>query len=363
MKKRYSGTVLPHVGIVDMNEERYDGNASEFSNILIDEINENLNNHEQTILLLNRRGYHTIISCCDCHKPVYCPNCSIPMTYHKINNTLMCHYCGHSQPPGLKAVRSAGSTRLKQMGFGTQKLEEQLSKRFPQARILRMDADTTMSKYSYERNFKDFGQGKYDIMIGTQMIGKGLDFPNVTLVGILSVDKALYAGDFRSYERTFSLAAQVVGRCGRGEKSGRAYLQTFMPDHYVLNLAAKQDYEAFYKEEILIRKALLFPPVCDICVLGINSEDDEKAKKASEKILEIIKKLVKNGVNFPLRVLGPVKCSYGKINGKFRFRLILKCKNTYDFRNFIRDILSETGHAKEFNNVNVFADINGDIGI
>lgn len=362
MKKRYSGTVLPHVGIVDMNEERYDGNASEFSNILIDEINENLNNHEQTILLLNRRGYHTIISCCDCHKPVYCPNCSIPMTYHKINNTLMCHYCGHSQPP-VESCPECGSTRLKQMGFGTQKLEEQLSKLFPQARILRMDADTTMSKYSYERNFKDFGQGKYDIMIGTQMIGKGLDFPNVTLVGILSVDKALYAGDFRSYERTFSLAAQVVGRCGRGEKSGRAYLQTFMPDHYVLNLAAKQDYEAFYKEEILIRKALLFPPVCDICVLGINSEDDEKAKKASEKILEIIKKLVKNGVNFPLRVLGPVKCSYGKINGKFRYRLILKCKNTYDFRNFIRDILSETGHAKEFNNVNVFADINGDIGI
>ena len=157
----------------------------------------------------------------------------------------MCHYCGHSQPP-VESCPECGSTRLKQMGFGTQKLEEQLSKLFPQARILRMDADTTMSKYSYERNFKDFGQGKYDIMIGTQMIGKGLDFPNVTLVGILSVDKALYAGDFRSYERTFSLAAQVVGRCGRGEKSGRAYLQTFMPDHYVLNLAAKQDYEAFY---------------------------------------------------------------------------------------------------------------------
>ena len=133
MKKRYSGTVLPHVGIVDMNEERYDGNASEFSNILIDEINENLNNHEQTILLLNRRGYHTIISCCDCHKPVYCPNCSIPMTYHKINNTLMCHYCGHSQPP-VERCPECGSTRLKQMGFGTQKLEEQLSKLFPQAR-------------------------------------------------------------------------------------------------------------------------------------------------------------------------------------------------------------------------------------
>lgn len=174
------------------------------------------------------------------------------------------------------------------MGFGTQKLEEQLSKRFPQARILRMDADTTMSKYSYERNFKDFGQGKYDIMIGTQMIGKGLDFPNVTLVGILSVDKALYAGDFRSYERTFSLAAQVVGRCGRGEKSGRAYLQTFWPDHYVLNLAAKQDYEAFYKEEILIRKALLFPPVCDILQYWGETVKTRKRKKSClKKFLEL----------------------------------------------------------------------------
>lgn len=249
------------------------------------------------------------------------------------------------------------------MGFGTQKLEEQLNKLFPQARILRMDADTTMSKYSYEKNFKAFSQGKYDIMIGTQMIGKGLDFSNVTLVGIISVDKALYAGDFRSYERTFSLAAQVVGRCGRGGKPGRAYLQTFMPDHYVLNLAAKQDYEAFYKEEILIRKALLFPPVCDICVLGISSEDDEKAENASEKILEIIRMHVKSGVNFPLRVLGPVRCSYGKINGKFRYRLILKCKNTYDFRNFVRKILSETVKIKEFGDVKVFADINGDIGI
>ncbi|MGN0612769.1 MAG: primosomal protein N' [Porcipelethomonas sp.] len=362
MKKRYSGSALPKVGIVDMNEERDSGNATEFSNILIDEINENLKNKEQTILLLNRRGYHTIISCCDCHQPVYCPNCSIPMTYHKINDTLMCHYCGHSQPP-VESCPGCGSTRLKQMGFGTQKLEEQLEKLFPQARILRMDADTTMSRYSYEKNFRDFGSGKYDIMVGTQMIGKGLDFPNVTLVGILSVDKALYAGDFRSYERTFSLAAQVVGRCGRGEKPGRAYLQTFMPDHYVLNLAAGQDYKAFYNEEISIRKALLFPPVCDICVLGISSEDDTKAASVSKEILAIIKELVRNGTGFPLRVLGPVKCSYGKINGKYRYRLILKSKNTALFRDFVREILSRTSKLREFRDVSVFADINGDIGV
>ncbi len=362
LKNRYSGFSLPFVEILDMNEERSSGNSSEFSNILVDEINYNLQNNEQTILLLNRRGYHTIISCCDCYKPVYCPNCSIPMTYHKVNGRLMCHYCGHSQPMP-ESCTECGSTRLKQMGFGTQKLEEQLEKLFPTARILRMDADTTMSRYSYERNFKDFGKGKYDIMIGTQMIGKGLDFPNVTLVGILSVDKALYAGDFRSYERTFSLAAQVVGRAGRGNKKGRAYLQTFMPDHYVLNLAAQQDYKAFYNEEISIRKALLFPPVCDTCVIGVNSEDEVKAAELSTGILEIIKQLVSDGIKFPLRVLGPVKCSYGKINGKYRYRLILKCKNTAYFREFIRKILAEAVKLSEYRNCNVFADINGDIGI
>lgn len=362
MKKRYSGSELPQVGIIDMGEERLEGNSSEFSNILIDEINENLQRHEQTILLLNRRGYHTIISCCDCHKPIYCPNCSIPLTYHKVNNTLICHYCGHSQTP-VESCPECGSTRMSQMGFGTQKLEEQLEKFFPNARILRMDADTTMSRYSYEKNFKDFGTGKYDIMIGTQMIGKGLDFPNVTLVGILSVDKALYAGDFRSYERTFSLAAQVVGRCGRGDKKGRAYLQTFMPDHYVLNLAARQDYNAFYNEEISIRKALLFPPICDICVLGITSEDEHNAAAFASKVLLIIKSIVKSGVDFPLRVLGPVRCSYGKINGKYRYRLILKCKNTAKFRDFIREILAKAVVLSEYKNAALFADINGDIGI
>lgn len=362
MKERYSGAVLPKVGIVDMNIEREEGNASEFSNILIDEINENLKNCEQTILLLNRRGYHTIISCCQCHTPVYCPNCSVPLTYHKPNSMLMCHYCGHTQPP-VEVCSQCGGSSLKQTGFGTQKLEEQLENLFPEARILRMDADTTMSRYSYEKNFKDFGKGKYDIMIGTQMIGKGLDFPNVTLVGVLSVDKALFAGDFRSYERTFSLVAQVVGRCGRGEKKGRAYLQTFMPEHYVLNLAALQDYKDFYNEEISVRRALIFPPVCDICVLGISSEDDSKAGGAAQKLLEIIRQLLKTDIKFPLRVLGPVRCSYGKINGKFRYRLILKCKNTVDFRSFIKSTLYEINKYSEYSKVNIYADINGDIGI
>ncbi|MCM1226542.1 MAG: primosomal protein N' [Clostridium sp.] len=362
MKERYSGAELPKVGIVDMNLEREEGNTSEFSSILIDEINENLKNHEQTILLLNRRGYHTIISCAHCHTPVYCPNCSIPLTYHKVNDTLMCHYCGHTQPK-VEACPACGVTNLKQMGFGTQKLEEQLSELFPYARVLRMDADTTMSRYSYEKNFKAFGHKKYDIMIGTQMIGKGLDFPDVTLVGVLSVDKALFAGDFRSYERTFSLVAQVVGRCGRGGRPGRAYLQTFMPEHYVLNLAAKQDYKGFYNEEAAIRRALIFPPICDICVFGISSEDDKKASETSDKLLEIIKEHVNNGISFPIRVLGPVRCSYGKINGKYRWRVILKCKNTSDLRDFVRSVLYEINRFADSGRVNIYADINGDIGV
>lgn len=363
MNKRYSGAVLPEVTIVDMNDERMEGNTTEFSRRLTDEIRENLKKGEQTILLLNRRGYHTIISCCDCNKPLYCPNCSVPMTYHKANDSLMCHYCGHVQSMA-EACPVCGGQRLIQMGFGTQKMEEQLSMLFPEARILRMDADTTFSRDSYEKRFKAFADGEYDIMVGTQMIGKGLDFPNVTLVGVLSVDKALYAGDFRSYERTFSLVAQVVGRCGRGSKKGRAFLQTFMPEHYVLSLAAAQDYKKFYNEEIAVRRALIFPPVCDICALGASGENEDMTMSAAEALVDIIRQRIKkDNISFPLRVLGPVKCSYGKLGGKYRYRIIIKCKNTAGFRAFVGRILEDFGRLRKFSRVSVYADINGDIGI
>ena len=363
MNKRYSGAVLPEVTIVDMNDERMEGNTTEFSLRLTDEIRENLLKGEQTILLLNRRGYHTIISCCDCNKPLYCPNCSVPMTYHKANDSLMCHYCGHVQSMA-EACPVCGGQRLVQMGFGTQKMEEQLSMLFPEARVLRMDADTTFSRDSYEKRFKAFADGEYDIMVGTQMIGKGLDFPNVTLVGVLSVDKALYAGDFRSYERTFSLVAQVVGRCGRGSKKGRAFLQTFMPEHYVLSLAAAQDYKKFYNEEIAVRRALIFPPVCDICALGTSGENEDMTMSAAKALVDIIRQRIKkDNISFPLRVLGPVKCSYGKLNGKYRYRIIIKCKNTAGFRAFVGRILEDFGKLRKFSRVSVYADINGDIGI
>jgi primosomal protein N' (replication factor Y) len=177
------------------------------------------------------------------------------------------------------------------------------------------------------------------------------------------MDKALFSGDFRSYERTFSLVTQVVGRCGRGSKPGRAYLQTFMPDHYVLNLASNQDYEGFYREEISVRKALLFPPFCDICVIGLSGADEGKTAKAADRVISVLKGIIAKGVNIPMRVLGPVQCSYGKINGKYRYRVIIKCKNNSDFRSVARELLLEMNKFSEFKNVNIYADINGDIGV
>lgn len=361
MKQRYHSAPLPEVSIVDMTAEREEGNASEFSRRLAKEINLNLRNGEQTILLLNRRGYHTIISCCDCCQPLYCPNCSVPLTYHKKNNKLMCHYCGFAGEQ-VKICPSCGSERLKSMGFGTQKLEEELEMFFPSAKILRMDADTTFSRYSYEKNFADFRDGKYDIMIGTQMIGKGLDFPNVTLVGVLSVDKALYAGDFRSYERTFSLITQVVGRGGRGQRRGRAILQTFMPDHYIMNLAAMQDYAGFYREEIAIRRAMIFPPLCDMCVFCFASVNEQAVRDGADAVIALMNdELRKLQPKTPVRVLGPVKAAYGRMGGKFRSRIIMKCKNNAEIRGFISNILVLAPKLKEMRDVALYADMNGDI--
>mgnify|MGYP003478471151 CR=1 FL=1 len=361
LNQRFHNANLPKVEIVDMGLERSNGNMSEFSEVLTDEINHNLKTGEQTILLLNRRGYHTVITCAECGQPLYCPNCSVPYTFHKANNSLICHYCGNiSEQPS--ECPSCGGKVFKKAGFGTQKMEEQLKLLFPSACILRMDADTTFSRYAYEKSFKDFADGKYDIMIGTQMIGKGLDFPNVTLVGILSIDKALFAGDFRSYERTFSLITQVAGRSGRGDKNGRAYLQTFIPEHYVINLAANQDYAGFYNEEIALRKTLIFPPVCDICVIGISAVSETKASIAADTVLNIIRDIIsEEKIRFPLRVLGPTQSAVAKVNGKYRYRLILKCKNNKNLREFIREVLLRTSEYREFSNVNIYADINGEI--
>lgn len=352
----YRKPEMPRAEIVDMT-----GTGRVFSTELIEAVNGNLERGEQSILLLNRRGYHTYISCCDCKEPVSCPNCSVPMTYHKVNNRLICHYCGYSEDYVQKCPK-CGSTHLKASGMGTQRLEDELAEFFPNARILRMDADTTYSRYAYDKRFTAFGNGEYDIMVGTQMIAKGLDFPNVTLAGVLNADKALFSGDFRSYERTFSLITQVVGRSGRAKAGGRAIIQTYVPDHYVINLAAQQNYTAFYSQEIAMRRALIYPPFCDICVIGFSGADEKEVSAAAElfaaKIAEGVEKMAEK---MPIRVLGPSKCTFEKINGKFRYRIIIKCRNNSAFRSFISGIRNET--AGPMRKISVFIDMNGDISL
>ncbi len=363
LNERYSNAKLPDVVVINMSSEAADGNDSIFSRELAGKISEAVARKEQVILLLNRRGFHTYISCAECHEPLVCPNCSIPMTYHKRNGQMMCHYCGYSRELE-KTCSKCGSEYLRPTGVGTQRLEEELSRLFPDADILRMDADTTSSRYSYEKKFTDFADGKYDIMVGTQMIAKGLDFPNVTLVGVLSLDKALFAGDFRSYERTFSLITQVVGRSGRGDKSGAAYIQTFVPEHYVLSLAAQQDYQGFYEQEEALRRVLVYPPFCDLCVIGLSSLVEADAMKAADEFVALMKEEIEQrDIHIPLRVLGPAKSAVGKINNRFRFRIIIKCRNSHEFRGLVSALLIKASKRKTFTEVSVYADINGDIGI
>jgi len=273
---------------------------------------------------------------------------------------LCCHYCGflRQQNQHNTKCEKCGSRFINQTGTGTQRIEDELQELFPAARILRMDADTTMTKGAYERNFDSFGRHEYDIMVGTQMIAKGLDFPNVTLVGVLLIDKSLYAGDYLGYERTFSLITQVVGRSGRGDKTGKAFLQTYTPEHYVLRLAAKQDYRGFYEEEAAIRQTLLFPPFCDLCVAEFCDVIEKNAAGAAFAFTEIFNNQLKGitkDKQIPVRVLGPAKSGIGSINGRFRYRLIIKCRNSPVFRNVMSRSLIESHYDKRFSNCSVNA--------
>lgn len=360
LNERYSNAELPDVYTVDMNKERNNGNMGSLSMPLIYAIKEAFDKKEQSIILLNRRGYNSVFFCQDCKKAMECPNCSVALTYHKTTHSMMCHYCGYSKP-FQPVCPYCNSENVRLSGQGTQKVEEEISKLFPTARILRVDADTTREKSSYEKYLKDFGEGKYDIMLGTQMISRGLDFPNVTLVGVVSVDGVLFAGDFRAYEKAFSLVTQVVGRGGRGDKKGKAFIQTSMPEHYLIELAEKQDYKEFYRQEISIRKSMLFPPVCDICVIGFSSKSEEKVQNASVKFMEMFKKKVSDEqIKLPLRVLGPSKCFHEKINTFYRYRILIKSKNNAVFRKLIAELLEDTVNYKEFNTVSLYADINGE---
>lgn len=358
LEKRYGNAVLPDVVTVDMCSAEKAPGSKAISQTLFNGLTKNLEAGRQSILLINRRGFNTFAACDSCASVICCPHCSISLTYHTANNRLMCHYCGYSIPFS-SICPECGENSVRYSGFGTQKIEDELKQLIPQARILRMDTDSTAGKNSHEKLLDSFSKGEYDIMIGTQMVAKGLNFPNVTLVGVVSVDQQLYNDDFRSLEKTFSLLTQVVGRSGRGEHKGTAIIQTLTPENEIIRLAAKQDYDAFFDTEIKLRKALVYPPYCDLCVVGILGENETVVKNASRETLDILKNYL-NGEfkGEKIIVLGPMPARVAKVNEKFRYRLIIKCRNTARFRKMISKLLIDASGDSRFSKVNLYADIN-----
>ena len=357
---RFGNARLPKVVIADMNEDIQKNNKSGIGSVLMQAVEKNLERGRQSIILLNRRGYNTFVSCKKCGEVVTCPHCSISLTYHSDNGRLMCHYCGYSEPLSQKCP-VCHSYGLSFSGLGTQRAEETLMDAFPNAKILRLDADSTMAKFAHEKKLSEFAQGKYDIMIGTQMVAKGLNFPNVTLVGVLSADQMLYSDDYRSYERAFSLLTQVVGRSGRGDLEGKAVIQTFTPNNPTIMLAAKQDYDSFYQNEILLRKAMLYPPFSDICMVGFVGENDAKTRRGAEHFTQLlIDKARQEYSKIPLRVLGASSASINRINNKYRYKCVLKFRNCADFRKMMSQLLIEFGKDKAYAGVTAYVDINPD---
>lgn len=355
LENRYGNAILPLVKTIDTTYQS-DMVLENVSKKLADEIKSTIDNGKQCILLLNRRGYNTYASCTECGTVATCPNCSISMTYHIKNGRLMCHYCGYSVPYTKKCSNCNNDT-LKFVGAGTQKLEEELKIIVPEAKILRMDTDTTNSRYSYEENFNSFGKGEYDILVGTQMVAKGLNFENVTLVGVLSVDQMLFNDDYKSGERAFDLITQVVGRSGRGKSPGKAYIQTAFSDSEIICLAKEQDYESFYDIEINMRKQMIYPPFCDICVIGFSSEKDYSVNASANEFLNALKKVhAEQYSDLKIIVLGPVAPRISKVGGKFRNRIIIKCRNDNRFREMISKLLKDFDKNK--NNINIYVDIN-----
>ena len=317
LTERAGGSVLPNVNIVDMKEEVKKGNFI-LSDILKNKISEVLSKGEQAIILLNRRGYSSTISCKECGYVYKCPNCDITYTYHKSSNNLKCHYCGYSMVlPNKCSI--CGSDNLKDYGLGTEKLEETLNSLY-KARIVRMDVDTTSKKGQHQKIIDDFGEHKYDILIGTQMIAKGLDFPLVTLVGVVSIDSSLTSPDYRASENTFQLLSQVSGRAGRSENKGEVIVQTFNPDHYAITLAKNHDYIDFYKEEMKVRKMLKYSPYYYMVLVSITSKDYELGFKEANKIGSYIR----NNISSDSIVLGPTMANMFKVNNIYHYQIIIK---------------------------------------
>ena len=359
LTQRYGGNPLPHVEIVDMRAELASGNPREISLALEDAIRRNLDAGKQTILLLNRRGYQTIAQCEDCREVLKCQKCSVPMVYHKSAHKLLCHYCGSQMDPPPQKCPTCGG-KLQYRGFGTQKAEEELAKLFPEARILRMDQDSTTAKDAHEKLLAKFARHEYDIMVGTQMVAKGLDFEDVTLVGVLGIDSLLFAQGFRAYETVFSLVTQVVGRSGRAKDPGFAIIQTTDPNNPVLNLAAAQDYDAFFEQEIAYRKLGLYPPFCGLCVVGFAGPKEIEVARAAARFAALLGQQAAKQPDLPLRVLGPTPGNIEKINEAYRYKLTVKCRNDRRFRDLMRETLGLYEQEKLPGKATVVVDLHSD---
>ncbi|WP_285766550.1 primosomal protein N' [Peribacillus sp. SI8-4] len=356
LSRRMNEKALPAVDIVDMREELRTGNRSMFSELLFSKLKDRLERGQQTVLMLNKRGHSSFVMCRSCGLVINCPNCDISLTYHRFNDIMKCHYCGFEE--GMPPVcPECESEHIRFFGTGTQKVEEELAKILPEARVIRMDVDTTSKKGSHERLLNAFGEGKADILLGTQMIAKGLDFPNITLVGVLSADTMLHLPDFRSSEKTFQLLTQVSGRAGRHQLPGEVVIQTYTPEHYSIELSALQDYEAFYEREMDLRRKSHYPPYFYVVLITVSHEDLMKAVSVTEKITHYLG----SRLNRDSIILGPVASPISRINNRYRYQCLIKYKREPDLNRHLRTLLEHYQKETAQNHLQITIDLNPQI--
>lgn len=352
LHERYNEMQLPAVDIVDMKHELKAGNPGQLSRPLRTELEENLLRGEQSILFINRRGANKLICCGDCGFVYKCPNCSVSLTYHSANRRLMCHYCGHTRRVDSHCPDCGGILTF--IGAGTQLVEEELKQLYPDVEVLRMDTDTVKAAGSHEALLSRFRDEKIPIMVGTQMVTKGLNFENVTLIGVISADQSLYCGDYRSGERTFSLITQVIGRSGRGQKPGRAVIQSFTPQNEIIRLAAAQDYDGFYETELSLRRLQNTPPFADLIAITASGTEESAVIRCCSDICKVIKASVKG--RFDVRVLGPAPLPVVKVNNRYRYRVSVSCTADKQIREMISSVLIRCAKSGKYKGVSVFAD-------
>ncbi|WP_018392299.1 primosomal protein N' [Bacillus sp. 37MA] len=352
LDNRVNDRPLPSVDIIDMREELREGNRSMFSRTLFDKIKDRLEKEEQTVLFLNKRGYSSFIMCRDCGYVAGCPHCDVSMTYHRHRHQLKCHYCGYEEPaPNI--CPECGSEHIRHFGTGTQKIEEELLKLLPEVRIIRMDVDTTGTKGSHERLLRQFANKEADILLGTQMIAKGLDFPDITLVGVLSADTMLHLPDFRSSEKTFQLLTQVSGRAGRHHLPGEVVVQTYTPEHYSIQLAAEQNYESFYQQEMTMRKMGGYPPFYYLALINVSHKEAIEASSAANKIVTKIKPSLSPAAV----ILGPVASPIARINDRYRWQCLIKYKREPKLTAVLKEVLEHYAKQGKSNELLVSVDI------